>query len=250
VIERESVGEVEIVRLAHGPVNALDLELVTAITQTFAAVVDGPQAAIVFTGSGRAFSAGVDLWRIVDGGLEYGRRFLPALIEAFEAVFNAGKPVVAAVNGHAVAGGCILVSGCDHRIMGDSGRIGVTELAVGVPFPVSALEILRFALGDRLARRAVLSAAVYPPAEALERGFVDELTGSADVLPRAIDAARRLAATTPADTFRLTKQQLRAEVNERLERLRPTQDPQTAQLWEARVQDGSIRAYMERVTGR
>ncbi|HEU4425914.1 MAG TPA: enoyl-CoA hydratase/isomerase family protein, partial [Pilimelia sp.] len=209
---------------------------------------DGPARAVVFTGSGRAFSAGVDLWRVLNGGPEYGRRFLPALVEAFEAVFNAGKPVVAAVNGHAIAGGCILVSGCDHRIMGDAGRIGVTEHAVGVPFPVSALEILRFALGDRLARQAVFSAEAYGPAEALERGFVDELADSAELLPRAIATARRLATSTPADTFRVTKRLLRGEVNERLARLRPAADAETARLWEDRVRDGSIRAYMERVT--
>jgi enoyl-CoA hydratase len=84
----------------------------------------------------------------------------------------------------------------------------------------------------------------------LERGFVDELTDSADLVPHAIAVARRLAARTPADTYRVTKRQMRLEVNERLARLRPVEDPRTAQLWEARLRDGSIRAYMERVTRR
>jgi enoyl-CoA hydratase len=157
VIERERADGVEIVRLAHGKVNALDLELVTTITETFTALGEGSPEAVVFTGSGNSFCDGVDLWRFVDGGPGYGQRFLAALVDAFEAVFNIGKPVVAAVNGHAIAGGCILVSGCDYRIMGDTGRIGVTELAVGVPFPLSALEILRFAVGDRSARQAVFA---------------------------------------------------------------------------------------------
>ena len=71
------------------------------------------------------------------------RSFLPALSAAFLAVFCSGKPVVAAVNGHAIAGGAILACACDRRVMDDSGgQFGVTELRVGVPFPPVALEIL------------------------------------------------------------------------------------------------------------
>jgi enoyl-CoA hydratase len=250
MIERETDDGVVTVRLAHGKVNALDLELVTAITETFTELDRGPAEAIVFTGSGRAFSAGVDLWRVVNGGAEYVRSFVPALVEAFEAVFNTGKPVVAAVNGHAIAGGCVLVSGCDYRIMGDHGRIGVTEMRVGVPFPVSALEIVRFALGDVAARGAVLSGATHPAPAALERGFVDELAAPDELLPRAVETARRLARGVPPDTYRLTKRQLRLDVNERLARLRPVEDPRAVELWQARVADGTIRSYMERVTRR
>src|SRR5262245_20613745 len=107
VIELDDVDGIAVVRLAHGKVNALDLELCEAITRTFAEIDASPARAIVLTGSGRTFSAGVDLWRLIDEGETYGQAFLPALIDAFEAVFMAGKPVVAAVNGHAVAGGCI-----------------------------------------------------------------------------------------------------------------------------------------------
>ena len=249
MIEREDVDGVAVVRLAHGPVNALDLELLTNITSTFAELAASPHRAIVFTGAGRAFSAGVDLWRAVNGGVDYLRRFVPALVETFETVFNIGKPVVAAVNGHAIAGGCILVSGCDHRIM-SAGRIGVTELLVGVPFPISALEILVHAVGAQRAREAVLSGATYDPETALRMGLVDEVVDADHLLGRALATADRLATTVPADTYRITKRQLRDVVNERLRRLRPEYDSQTMRLWEARATDGTIRGYMERVTGR
>src|SRR5262249_34374598 len=156
--------------------NALDLELCEAITGTFAEIDAGSARAIVLTGSGKSFSAGVDLWRLLDAGAAYGRMFLPALVDAFEAVFTAGKPVVGAVNGRAVPGGCILVSGCDRRLMAaGGGRIGVTELPVGVPFPVSALEILRYALGTQRCREAVLAGATYEPEAAVVKGFLDEV---------------------------------------------------------------------------
>ncbi|MQA10268.1 MAG: enoyl-CoA hydratase/isomerase family protein [Pseudonocardiaceae bacterium] len=247
VIERESLDGVEIVRLARGKVNALDLELVTAITETFTSLGDGSVRPIVLTGSGKAFSAGVDLPRVLDGGPGYVRRFLPALADAFEAVFSIGRPVVAAVNGHAIAGGCILATACDHRIMGEAGSIGVTELAVGVPFPLSAMEILRFAVGDGPARRAVFEASTFTADEALTRGFVDEVVGSTEVVSRAVQAARRLAGTIPAETYEFTKWQLRHDVNERLARLRPEQDRAVTRLWEASLRDGSIGSYLERL---
>jgi len=250
VIERDDVDDIAVVRLAHGKVNALDLELCQAITATFAELDAGSARAIVLTGSGRVFSAGVDLWRVVDGGADYVKAFLPALVSAFEAVFVAGKPVVAAANGHAVAGGCILVSGCDRRLMAaGSGRIGVTELPVGVPFPVAALEILRYALGPRQTREAVLLGATYPPDAALAKGYLDDVVPPEQLLGDAVAMAHRLA-DVPPDTYRFTKQQLRRDTVERIVRYGAAEDALAAEIWAARVADGHIRAYMESVTGR
>jgi enoyl-CoA hydratase len=253
VIERKDVGSVAVVRLAHGKVNALDIELLQAITATFRELDRADHAdaaAIVLTGSGRAFSAGVDLWRIIDGGAGYVRAFLPALSAAFLAVFTSGKPVVAAVNGHAIAGGAIFACACDRRLMDDSGgQFGVSELRVGVPFPPVALEILGHAIGERAARDAVLSGSLVPPRDAYRRGYVDELVSAEDVTECAIAAARELAAIPP-DTFRFTKAQLRRTVEERLVRLRPELDPQIEARWVRAAEDGRIRRYMEQVTRR
>ena len=249
MIEREDVEGVAIVRLAHGKVNALDLELVTAITATFTELASAPHRAVILCGAGRALSAGVDLHRVVDGGPAYIRRFLPALVESFEAVFNLGKPVVAAVNGHAIAGGCILVSACDHRTMA-AGRIGVTELLVGVPFPVAALEILTYAVGAQRARSAVLTGATYDPPEAAEMGMVDDVVAGEDLLASAVASANAMADAVPADTFGQTKRQLRRESNERIQRRSLEEDDVIARLWEARVADGWISAFMTRVTAR
>ncbi len=131
---------IALVGLDHGKVNALDLELLQAITATMGDMADA--RAVVITGAGRAFSAGVDLRRVVDGGAEYVREFLPALSEALLSVFDCPRPVVAAINGHAIAGGCVLAAATDVRLM-SAGTIGLTELLVGVPFPVAALEIVR-----------------------------------------------------------------------------------------------------------
>jgi enoyl-CoA hydratase len=251
MIGREDVDGVAVVRLAHGKVNALDLELLQAITATFRELDRADTTAIVLTGSGRAFSAGVDLWRIVNGGADYVRAFLPALSTAFLAVFTSGKPVVAAVNGHAIAGGAILACACDRRMMDDSGgQFGVTELRVGVPFPPVALEILGYAIGERAARDAVLGAGTVPPRDAYRRGYVDELVMAEDVTAAAIASARQLGSAVPADTYRFAKAQLRRPVEERLVRLRPELDPQVEALWLRGVEDGRIRRYMEQIARR
>src|SRR5688572_21179856 len=226
MIDLEDVDGIAVVRLAHGKVNALDLELLTSLTETFTALDSSAYRGIVLTGSGRAFSAGVDLWRIIEGGAEYIRAFMPALSEAFLAVFSIGKPVVAAINGHAIAGGAIFACACDHRVMAHpGGRIGVTELHVGVPFPLSALEILSFAMGERAARAAVLSADTHEPHFARERGFVDDVVGADELLDSCLAAADRLCAQIPADTYRLTKAGLRLAVHGRLARRSTTYDP-------------------------
>ncbi len=251
MIDLEDVDGIAVVRLAHGKVNALDLELLASITETFTALDSSAHRGIVLTGNGRAFSAGVDLWRIIEGGAEYIGAFMPALTEAFLAVFSIGKPVVAAINGHAIAGGAVFACACDHRVMAHpGGRIGVTELHVGVPFPLSALEILSFAMGERAARAAVLSADTYEPHIAHNQGFVDDVVGPDELLDTCLAAAERLAAQIPADTYRLTKAGLRLAVHERLARRATAYDPLVAELWIKRVEDGWLRRYMDQVTAR
>lgn len=249
MIDVDVVDGVGVVRLAHGKVNALDLELCRAIEQAMRDLDDpeGPVRAMVVTGAGRAFSAGVDLKRVVDGGAAYVEEFLPALAGAFRSVFDLGKPVVAAVNGHAIAGGCVLAAACDHRIMASGiGTIGVPELRVGVPFPYPALEIMRFTLGPVGARQVIFDGANHEPEAALARGLVDDLGDPDVLLDQAAAVAGRMADEIPADTFRYTKAQLRREVNERLDR---TAEPATVELWTTAATDGRIRDFMSRTVG-
>jgi len=251
MIERAEIDGVAVVRLAHGKVNALDVELLREIAAVFTDLAGSEHPAVVLTGAGRSFSAGVDLWRVIEGGADYVDVFLPALSEALLAVFTLGKPVVAAVNGHAIAGGAILACAADHRLMADAGgRIGVTELLVGVPFPPAALEIVRFGLGETLARAAVVTGRTFTPAEALGAGFADELVPGGELLETAVAAAVRLATAVPADTFRLTKQQLRLPARERIERDRPVYDQPVRDLWVAGAEDGRLRRFMQGIAAR
>ena len=151
MISVEVRRQVAVVQMRRGKANALDTALCRSLTAEFGELAGRGCRAAVLTGRGSIFSAGVDLLRLRDGGPGYLDEFLPALSQAFLAVFDCPVPVVAAVNGHAIAGRCVLICACDYRVMNDGhGRIGVTELLVGVLFPITALEILRFAVGTRI----------------------------------------------------------------------------------------------------
>ena len=251
VLERADDGvevPVAVLRMAHGPVNAMDIELCREIAAQFRALAGDPVRAVVITGTERAFSAGVDLKRYLAGGEPYVREFLPALADTFRAAFELTKPMVAAVNGHAIAGGCVLAACADVVLMA-GGRIGVPEIRVGVPFPRIALEVLRTAVGEHVARRLVTGARTYDAEHALEFGLVDEVVPADQLLERAVAAARAMAADVPPDTFAMTKSQLRRVALERADRYADECDEVVA-LWSRRASDGWTESYLRSVTRR
>ena len=197
----ELADGVTTVRIDHPPVNAFDLGLVDDAIAT----VRGIQGPIVLTGAGTCFSAGVDLRAIMDGGADYNDRFLAAISDAFLAVFDHPAPVVAAINGHAIAGGCVLAMAADIRLM-SSGRIGLSEVAVGVPFPVAALEICRYAMGTSVTR-AVLEADTIDMQSAAQRGWIDEVVAPDDLMARAVATAHTLGQRSPT-AYAAMKEQL------------------------------------------
>src|SRR4051794_37055056 len=245
VIEVDQQDNVAVVRLEHGKVNALDLELLLAISTTMREVASAD--AVVVTGAGNAFSAGVDLRRIVDGGAAYAEEFLPALSEAFLAVFDCPRPVVAAVNGHALAGGCVIAAAADLRLM-SAGTIGLTELLVGVQFPTVPLEIARYAFGPSAARLA-LTAAAYDVDTALRLGLVDEVVSPEDLLAEAIKLAATLA-TYPAHVYAATKEQLRREARRRIDERRVADDKAATEVWTDDSTLANIKAFLDRLGSR
>jgi enoyl-CoA hydratase len=245
VIELTHRGRVAVLTIRHGKANALDIELCGDIVRCFTELRASAEA-VVLTGQGRIFSAGIDLMRAIEGGAGYFREFLPVLSQAFDAVFFHPRPVVAALNGHAVAGGCVLACAADRRIMGrGAGRIGVTELLVGVPFPAVAFEIMRFVAAPQYFEDMILSGATFPPEAARERGLVDDIVASDAVLERAIAAAETLAALSPP-AFALTKVQSRQAIQDRLQRSGASTDAAVREIWLAPDTLARMRDYVAR----
>jgi enoyl-CoA hydratase len=236
MLDVEQRAGVTVVRLSHGKVSALDLELVRALTAVMRDL-DG-NGAVVITGTGSSFSAGVDLNRIVADGEPYIREFLPALADAFLAVFDHPGPVLAAINGHAIAGGCVIAAACDVRMM-SLGKIGLAELSVGVPFPVSAMEILRHAIGPAVGH-LVLTAALLDASPARSIGLVHEITGPDVLLDAAIDRAEQMA-RVPAEVFAFSKRQLQQPARDRIA-ARSGDDEAVLAAWSSdRTRDAIVR---------
>ena len=232
--------------MRHGKANALDIELCEALAARFHALHADASKAVVITGQGKIFSAGVDLIRVGNGGASYIRDFLPALHKLYDQVFFHPKPVVAAINGHAVAGGAVLAACADRRIMArEGGRIGVTEMLVGVPFPALALEIVRFAVPARHLPEFTLSGATYTTDAALDRGWIDEIAEPTELLEDALAVATELAELSPP-AFAQTKRQLRQAVTERMAQSGAAIDKAVTDIWTAPETLGQIRDYVAR----
>ena len=246
MIEREYRDDVVILRMMHGKANALDSELLREVRQALTEELQAPAKAMVLTGRDGMFSAGVDLFRILDGGVDYLADFLPALDAVLETLFFFPKPVVAAVNGHAIAGGAVLACAADRRLMTDGkGRIGVPELLVGVPFPARALETLRFALPPNVLQEAIYGGVTYRSDEALAKGFIDQVVPAADLLDEAVRVARELAAIPPR-TFRATKSHVRQSVRDFLAAHGEAIDTEVVEVWASQEIQDVIRAYVDK----
>jgi enoyl-CoA hydratase len=245
VIERKDADGIRVLKLAHGKVSAMDIELGEALTRELADAAAAPITAVIVTGSGSAFSAGVDLFRVVNDGPEYGRRFLPVLDEFLRAALIFPKPMVAAINGHAIAGGCILAAACDHRIMVEgNGRIGIPELAVGVPFPALPLQIMAARLADGPLRDLVFTGRTVQIDEAKAMGLIDEKCPAGMLLDRAAEVAQRLA-SIPAGAFALTKEAFFTPILQRAAHLADL-NARVVEAWLQPHTYDTIRGYLEK----
>ena len=249
MIEQERHGDVLVLRLAHGKASALDLELLEAISSAVEAAGAGDARAIVLTGTAQIFCAGVDLVRMVKEGADYVARFLPALDAALLAPLRCEKPVVCAINGHAIAGGAILAWTGDWRAMArGKGRIGVPELQVGVPFPVVPLEVARAAIPRQHERGMLLRGQLLQAETALEHGLLDELCEPEELLETAIARAAELG-ELHGPAFAATKRALHAPLLARISSLTEVQ-AEIARVWEQPSTLEAIADYVERTLGK
>lgn len=227
------------------PANAITRAVLEEWIALLPALADRAVRAVVITGTGRFFSAGLDLFEVFAQSSAEFSAFTVAFDQAFAGLFDAPVPVVAAVNGHAIAGGAVLAACCDARIMAEGqGRVGLTEIQVGLPFPISVLELVRYACAGRHLPELLGRGLTYPPAAALERNLVDEVVPAAALLDRARGLARELAAL-PAGAFAESKARLRAEASARLHAVAPGADP-VWDAWRSPAVHAAVEAYRAR----
>jgi enoyl-CoA hydratase len=249
MIELEERGAVTILKMVRGKGNALNLEFSTALDEALTTVENSAARALVITGQGSVFGAGVDLPALLAGGEPYVREFVTRMPDLFEHLATFSKPLVAAVNGHAIAGGAIVMLACDQRILArGKARIGLTEVLVGVQFPAWALEIARFSTPLEHFRTLICTGRTYEPDDALRRGLVDELVEPERLLDRAVEVAEEMGAIMPA-TFAATKLDVRRPMIESA-RAQSAKQAAIVDNWCSAEVQQQIRQFVERTIGR
>src|SRR5262249_32308120 len=150
----------------------------------------------------------------------------------------------AAINGHAIAGGCVLAMACDTRVMADGPyQFGANEAQFGLPFPASALEILRHATPPLAVSAVLLQGRQFSPTEARDAGLLHRVAGEGGALPGAMEEARRFAAAAP-EAVRAIKADLTAPVLARIDATRAARRARFLAHWfapEAQARIGAVR---------
>jgi enoyl-CoA hydratase/carnithine racemase len=204
----ESSDGVTLVGVDRPPANAISVELLDELVAVLEGLAAQVPPAVVIAGRDGFFSAGVDLKAVPGYGPDEQRRMVTGINRMVLATYGLSCPVVAAVTGHAIAGGLVLALCADVRIASLEGRYGLTEIKVGVPYPQAAIGVVRAELTPHTARKLVLSNELIDGPEAMRLGLFDEMLEPDAVSPRAVELATDMAAF-PADVYAATKGELR-----------------------------------------
>lgn len=241
-------GDVAILRLEEPRANALSRATIGALSKALYGLELSDARAVVLTGRGRVFGAGLDL---VEASA-FDRSELASYVDAFEALFlqlfSLRLPVVAAVNGHALAGGAVLAYCCDVRVLPahDDAELALNEVELGIPLPAAALEAARFAIPPQHWTEAIALGRRYRPAEALAAGLAQARAD--DVLAASLERARAIAALAP-EAVQKVKRDLRHDALTRA-RARAVESRRIfVETWSGAEATARRKAVVARLTG-
>src|SRR4051812_13310342 len=203
-------GAVTIVTMMRPPANAFDPELARDLIEALSSLEVELPRAVVLTGSSGFFSGGADLRVVPALRPEEQADMARWMNRVFAGWHTFPRPVVCGVSGHAVAGGLVLALCGDYRVVSTSGRFGLTEVKVGIPFPWAAMTVVTTELPAPTVRRLVLRGELFDSSAARDLALFDEVVSDGDVVDRAVEVARELAELPPV-TYGLVKQRLRSE---------------------------------------
>lgn len=237
-----------IVELARGRGNALDVAFLDEIREAFVALREEPPRGVVLTARGGIFCAGLDLMGLLDADREHLVALLATLAATLREVFTFPRPVIAAMNGHAVAGGALLSLACDRRVMllGE-GKWGLTEAQLGLVVPASMIELCRYSLSRPVLERLVYGGQAYPAFKAREMGILDDLVEEAVLLPRALEMVE---AWTPVPAaFADIKARLKGPTVAAMDRV-VAEDARFLDQWSSPVVRARVQAAVDRLKHR
>lgn len=248
-VEIERQGSLAILRLKKARGNAIDEPLAQALLDATAALGadDGVRGVLLASGHPKLFCPGLDLVALVDyerGDLE---RFFTRFEEASRALYALEKPMVAAVAGAAVAGGCILALTADHRVLREGSPIGLNEVRVGLPLPGWVVTLLGSAVPPAALTRVALLGLNHVDQEAVDAGLVHEVQ-PADGFESAALARLEELASRDSFAFGTTKAHIRAPSLARMVELGAPSCAQFLDAWFAPAAQEKIRATVASLT--
>jgi len=207
-VNYELQDRVAIITIDDGKANAISHDIAAGVHDALEQA-KSEAGAVVLTGRPGRFSAGFDL-SVMTSSPEAARNLLKAGADIAIDIHEFPMPVVIASTGHALAMGAILLMAADVRIGAEGNfKIGLNEVAIGMPVPKFAVELARTSLSNAAFTAAVNLATVYDPAGAVVAGYLDQVVADDAVLPTALAHAAELAERLDADAFALTRQNCR-----------------------------------------
>lgn len=201
---------IAVATMERGKANALGQDLIAELLEMLAKVEgrEDTHALVLASGRSRFFSAGFDVGEVFAYERDAMGEFFGRFIDLYERALRFHKPLVAAVNGHALAGGAVLALAADQRVMAAGGyAFALNEVNLGVALPPGVMRMAIAAVGYRAARDLLLTGRSVGPAEALSMGLVDDVVPEAQVLEVAVARAREMARKPPR-TFAAVKRTL------------------------------------------
>ena len=208
---------IAIVTLTRGKVNALNEPMVEELAEAFQNLgKDDTVRSVILTGSGKFFSFGFDVPEFLRYSKSDFISYLEKFTNLYTNIFQFPKPLIAALNGHTIAGGCMLATACDYRLMVlGKAKISLNEITFGSSVMAGSVEMLRFCVGSRNAQSILYSGAMYSAEEAFQLGLVDQVSTEDALAEDARMVAQELA-QEDSPAFRSMKLLLRKPVAEQM----------------------------------
>ena len=240
----ESRDDLTTVRLQRGKVNALNEQVVDELSACFRELgADPGVGGILLTGTGKFFSFGFDIPEFLDVPKKDFARYLRKFTGLYRELFVQPQPVVAALNGHTVAGGCMLASACDVRLMvKENARIGLNEIGFGSSVFAGSAELLRFWVGSRRAQEVLYGGSLYTAEQALALGLIGAVVPEGALVEEATKRLSELAGKS-SEAFRSIKRVLRSGVAEETERREDASIREFVEIWYSE----ETRAELEKI---